>query len=261
MRSCWKGRPEPALLDRPRSMTTKAKVLISMLIVSAILGVAFGGALTRWYYGKRLAEERRLRNNAVAAADTLRLVVSAKGDSIRVYARLAQTLKNEKDVADAASEEMREAARRLERDLRAVSNVAVGYRAQIDNLTRPVVFGDSTRIPVAYDDAELSVTGEQKFPGRIVPNPTPPVTTMLDVWIKRIGLEIGLAEDPDTCAPELLVRTDSPRVALLEVESYVDQRATCLDDNRPEFPIHIGSFTTGLGVGGIIAGTLYLLSR
>lgn len=207
------------------------KYLVSILAGLVVL-LAVGFQAMRCHYENQLADKIRAANNAKAEADTLRRYND-------LWEKRAFTLSKGLHDATLMTDNLRNRLEKKDREAKALVEMYVEARGTIEFLSEAVAMaGDSTSIPLAYQDSVFGVEGETVFPGSIQPDPTPPTRTTMDVSA-RIRALTAISCDPDEASPHVNVATFDRRVSVIQLEAEVDEDVACLSALRPESPFSL----------------------
>lgn len=218
-----------------------------LTIAGVILLVLMSIAAIR-YRNQGVAAQLAL-NNTEAERDT----IQTHYDGLtKVVGKLAETVRD----LDADNDDLRGVVKDLGARLMFQGDVTLSYRNQIIALTTARADGDSTRIPIEFQDDIAQVEAVASFPGRIAPDPEPTVTTIGEIRIPRLDLTIAVVEDPETCAPRFLVQTTSPLIKTTRVDGRVAFESTCLHDRERGF----FEINADFGIGGLIGGLIGFLA-
>lgn len=228
------------------------KVFVGLAVFFTVALLATGFGLARWWYGRQLREERIDRINAEARADTLRQVAGG-------WEQRALLAENQKELAAAVNEEMRNYLERTDRRLRALTNVVAVVEDRLGIDTNALARGDSTEIHWQHADSVIDLRVALAFPGMVRPDPEPAVTGTADIRA-RVAAQIGLSCDPATGAPFANASVMDRRIAVTALDVTVDEGVSCLPP-APKFgPLDLGLepnpwwFGAGLGAGYFVWG-------
>jgi len=222
-------------------------ILIVIAIVLTVLGA-------RYFYGNQVVDLKRERNNALAEADSLRII----GD--KLVARLAFTTNDRDEMVKRLSEEMAEAIEGRDLRLRAMARLNADLHVQIEDLVVERTFSDnSTTFESVYKDSVVSLTFGQEIQGEIRGD-------ILRSWATvaaTLGITLAITCDEEEGMPEFFVETMDPRLQITGLDATVDEGVACLEQQRPRL---LGLQISGpkmLGIGSLIGAVvvLWILSR
>lgn len=179
-------------------------------------------------------------SNRLAAAESTRQV--AEG----AWARRLFVVTDELRMAELDRQGALEELERLKLEKRALYNLTLEYRAQLEGTSIARADSSDSVIPIDLADGSAHAQGEVRVHDHQIPSTTA-IDVALDVWIDRFLLSLAIGEDDDGSLTAV-AKSNDPHVKRIEIEGITDMRTTGIGDDSPSRLKWLG---TGLGIGAL----------
>jgi len=198
------------------------RALLPYLAVALVVAIVTGRIVDRCAEAGHADELVELNNEMARTETTMRTELGN-------WIRRALVAESSKAVAEAMGASAREDTERWKLIARQNHAIAVTYRNRLvgETAARPDTGGGSV-IPIELEDGNLSVGGEVRVGGVVIPEDAP-IAVVLEVVLRELGLDVTILED-EHGLPRVLVSTDDPHVEAVTIESVVDRRSTGVDE-------------------------------
>lgn len=221
------------------------------VVIVTILAVLVAGGVW-WYWSGKEADAKRDAANLEAERDTLETWWLDEQAGRREAERRAFTAEDEKGVAEALNEDLRESLRQHGLRARAVANVAIEARDTL-RLEAEATTGDTIRFSATHSDSTFEVGVDAEIVGQ---------RALATVSVLARVRQQAVISCDEEGAPRVHVETVDRRVKVTALDATVDEAVACfgrrppaLLDLRPQ--VTLGN---GLLAGGAFA-LGYLLAR